>query len=192
MNCNSVFALSKKSTEMILTQMLFAFLFFFFFYSASEPNLKLRSRLKQKVAERRSSPLLRRKDGPVVTALKKRPLDVTGRLGRQQKLCCQPQAQWSVPFQKQFLHLVNFAVCISSYVPLNVGKTLILLVELSSGWCRCVPAGLVFGYPSTGTALLPQWASFVATFKTCRCSYATRVLFFPEHFYDLQQQVAEK
>ncbi|XP_042544999.1 histone deacetylase 4 isoform X6 [Dipodomys spectabilis] len=45
--------------------------------TASEPNLKLRSRLKQKVAERRSSPLLRRKDGPVVTALKKRPLDVT-------------------------------------------------------------------------------------------------------------------
>lgn len=48
------------------------------FHAASEPNLKLRSRLKQKVAERRSSPLLRRKDGPVVTALKKRPLDVTG------------------------------------------------------------------------------------------------------------------
>ncbi|KAJ7424487.1 hypothetical protein WISP_28448 [Willisornis vidua] len=46
--------------------------------TASEPNLKLRSRLKQKVAERRSSPLLRRKDGPVVTALKKRPLDVAG------------------------------------------------------------------------------------------------------------------
>ncbi|KAI1236960.1 Histone deacetylase 4, partial [Lamprotornis superbus] len=49
-----------------------------FSWAASEPNLKLRSRLKQKVAERRSSPLLRRKDGPVVTALKKRPLDVTG------------------------------------------------------------------------------------------------------------------
>uniref|UniRef100_A0A670YG72 Histone deacetylase n=1 Tax=Pseudonaja textilis TaxID=8673 RepID=A0A670YG72_PSETE len=45
--------------------------------TASEPNLKLRSRLKQKVAERRSSPLLRRKDSPVATALKKRPLDVT-------------------------------------------------------------------------------------------------------------------
>ncbi|XP_066543326.1 histone deacetylase 4 isoform X3 [Amia ocellicauda] len=44
--------------------------------TASEPNLKLRSRLKQKVTERRSSPLLRRKDGPV-TAAKKRPLDVT-------------------------------------------------------------------------------------------------------------------
>ncbi|XP_077169453.1 histone deacetylase 4 isoform X4 [Paroedura picta] len=44
--------------------------------TASEPNLKLRSRLKQKVAERRSSPLLRRKDGPVVTAHKKRTLDV--------------------------------------------------------------------------------------------------------------------
>lgn len=47
-------------------------------HAASEPNLKLRSRLKQKVAERRSSPLLRRKDGPVPAALKKRPLDVAG------------------------------------------------------------------------------------------------------------------
>eukprot|EP00079_Xenopus_tropicalis_P008716 XP_002932071.2 PREDICTED: histone deacetylase 4 isoform X1 [Xenopus tropicalis] len=45
--------------------------------TASEPNLKLRSRLKQKVAERRSSPLLRRKDGPGITTLKKRPLDVS-------------------------------------------------------------------------------------------------------------------
>ncbi|XP_034160099.2 histone deacetylase 4 isoform X4 [Pangasianodon hypophthalmus] len=44
--------------------------------TASEPNLKLRSRLKQKVTERRSSPLLRRRDGPVTTA-KKRSLDVT-------------------------------------------------------------------------------------------------------------------
>ncbi|XP_058888035.1 histone deacetylase 4-like isoform X3 [Acipenser ruthenus] len=43
--------------------------------TASEPNLKLRSRLKQKVTERRSSPLLRRKDCPV-TAAKKRPIDV--------------------------------------------------------------------------------------------------------------------
>ncbi|XP_072253951.1 histone deacetylase 4 isoform X1 [Leuresthes tenuis] len=43
--------------------------------TASEPNLKLRSRLKQKVTERRSSPLLRRKDGPI-TAAKKRSLDV--------------------------------------------------------------------------------------------------------------------
>ncbi|KAF7709721.1 histone deacetylase 4 isoform X1 [Silurus meridionalis] len=44
--------------------------------TASEPNLKLRSRLKQKVTERRSSPLLRRRDGPVTSA-KKRSLDVT-------------------------------------------------------------------------------------------------------------------
>ncbi|XP_072557019.1 histone deacetylase 4 isoform X2 [Paramormyrops kingsleyae] len=43
--------------------------------TASEPNLKLRSRLKQKVTERRSSPLLRRKDGPINTA-KKRSLDM--------------------------------------------------------------------------------------------------------------------
>lgn len=46
---------------------------------ASEPNLKLRSRLKQKVTERRSSPLLRRKDGPITTA-KKRSLDMAGKL----------------------------------------------------------------------------------------------------------------
>ena len=45
---------------------------------ASEPNLKVRSRLKQKVAERRSSPLLRRKDGNVVTSFKKRMFEVTG------------------------------------------------------------------------------------------------------------------
>ncbi|XP_051752405.1 histone deacetylase 4-like isoform X2 [Ctenopharyngodon idella] len=44
--------------------------------TASEPNLKLRSRLKQKVSERRSSPLLRRKDSPI-SALKKRSLDMT-------------------------------------------------------------------------------------------------------------------
>ncbi|XP_034042539.1 histone deacetylase 4 isoform X2 [Thalassophryne amazonica] len=43
--------------------------------TASEPNLKLRSRLKQKVAERRSSPLLRRKEGHIMTA-KKRSLDM--------------------------------------------------------------------------------------------------------------------
>ncbi|XP_053554860.1 histone deacetylase 4 [Bombina bombina] len=45
--------------------------------TASEPNLKLRSRLKQKVAERRSSPLLRRKEGSGVTTFKKRPLDMS-------------------------------------------------------------------------------------------------------------------
>lgn len=46
-------------------------------FAASEPNLKLRSRLKQKVSERRSSPLLRRKDSPI-SSLKKRSLDTTG------------------------------------------------------------------------------------------------------------------
>ncbi|XP_063118574.1 histone deacetylase 9 isoform X22 [Rattus norvegicus] len=44
--------------------------------TASEPNLKVRSRLKQKVAERRSSPLLRRKDGNLVTSFKKRVFEV--------------------------------------------------------------------------------------------------------------------
>ncbi|KAM4791634.1 histone deacetylase 9 isoform 12-T13 [Cyanocitta cristata] len=44
--------------------------------TASEPNLKVRSRLKQKVTERRSSPLLRRKDGNV-GSFKKRLFEVT-------------------------------------------------------------------------------------------------------------------
>ncbi|KAH0626718.1 hypothetical protein JD844_001846 [Phrynosoma platyrhinos] len=46
--------------------------------NASEPNLKVRSRLKQKVAERRSSPLLRRKDGTVISTFKKRAIEITG------------------------------------------------------------------------------------------------------------------
>nr|XP_015213418.1 PREDICTED: histone deacetylase 9 isoform X3 [Lepisosteus oculatus] len=45
--------------------------------TASEPNLKVRSRLKQKVAERRSSPLLRRKDGNVISSYKKRTFELT-------------------------------------------------------------------------------------------------------------------
>ncbi|KAJ7409566.1 histone deacetylase 5 [Willisornis vidua] len=44
---------------------------------ASEPNLKVRSRLKQKVAERRSSPLLRRRDGSVLSAFRKRHVEIT-------------------------------------------------------------------------------------------------------------------
>ncbi|XP_052370366.1 histone deacetylase 9-B-like [Oncorhynchus keta] len=43
---------------------------------ASEPNLKVKSRLKQKVAERRSSPLLKRKDSNVMTPYKKRALEM--------------------------------------------------------------------------------------------------------------------
>lgn len=49
-----------------------------YFSAASEPNLKVRSRLKQKVAERRSSPLLRRKDGTVISTFKKRAVEITG------------------------------------------------------------------------------------------------------------------
>uniref|UniRef100_A0AAY4C4L1 Histone deacetylase n=1 Tax=Denticeps clupeoides TaxID=299321 RepID=A0AAY4C4L1_9TELE len=45
--------------------------------TASEPNLKLRTRLKQKVTERRRSPLPRRRDSPISTA-KKRSLDMAG------------------------------------------------------------------------------------------------------------------
>uniref|UniRef100_A0A4W5PZK2 Histone deacetylase n=1 Tax=Hucho hucho TaxID=62062 RepID=A0A4W5PZK2_9TELE len=48
--------------------------------TASEPNLKVRSRLKQKVAERRSSPLLRRKDGTVISTFKKRAIEISGEM----------------------------------------------------------------------------------------------------------------
>ncbi|KAF3691823.1 Histone deacetylase 9-B [Channa argus] len=44
--------------------------------TASEPNLKVRSRLKQKVAERRSSPMLKRRDGNMMTPYKKRALEL--------------------------------------------------------------------------------------------------------------------
>uniref|UniRef100_A0A3Q2E3B7 histone deacetylase n=1 Tax=Cyprinodon variegatus TaxID=28743 RepID=A0A3Q2E3B7_CYPVA len=44
--------------------------------TASEPNLKVRSRLKQKVAERRSSPMLKRRDGNIITPYKKRALEL--------------------------------------------------------------------------------------------------------------------
>ncbi|XP_055760106.1 histone deacetylase 9-B isoform X1 [Salvelinus fontinalis] len=46
--------------------------------TASEPNLKVKSRLKQKVAERRSSPLLKRRDSNVMTPYKKRALEMMG------------------------------------------------------------------------------------------------------------------
>uniref|UniRef100_A0A3B4ACG4 histone deacetylase n=1 Tax=Periophthalmus magnuspinnatus TaxID=409849 RepID=A0A3B4ACG4_9GOBI len=42
----------------------------------SEPNLKVRSRLKQKVAERRSSPMLKRRDSNIMTPYKKRALEI--------------------------------------------------------------------------------------------------------------------
>lgn len=51
---------------------------FFMIFLASEPNLKVRSRLKQKVAERRSSPMLKRRDGNIMTPYKKRALELMG------------------------------------------------------------------------------------------------------------------
>uniref|UniRef100_A0A8C2JDG1 Histone deacetylase n=1 Tax=Cyprinus carpio TaxID=7962 RepID=A0A8C2JDG1_CYPCA len=59
--------------------------------TASEPNLKVRSRLKQKVAERRSSPLLRRKDGTVISTFKKRAIEISG------KPCVRMQNCFSAP-----------------------------------------------------------------------------------------------
>ncbi|XP_058610491.1 histone deacetylase 9-B isoform X2 [Onychostoma macrolepis] len=45
--------------------------------TASEPNLKVRSRLKQKVSERRSGPIRRRDGSVLVTPLRKRNLELT-------------------------------------------------------------------------------------------------------------------
>uniref|UniRef100_A0A673T353 histone deacetylase n=1 Tax=Suricata suricatta TaxID=37032 RepID=A0A673T353_SURSU len=72
----------KRVSRFLYTGATGSLFFNFYLFSlsqspASEPNLKVRSRLKQKVAERRSSPLLRRKDGNVVTSFKKRMFEVT-------------------------------------------------------------------------------------------------------------------
>ncbi|XP_077086168.1 histone deacetylase 9-B isoform X2 [Siphateles boraxobius] len=45
--------------------------------TASEPNLKVRSRLKQKVSERRSGPIRRRDGSVLVTPMKRRTLELT-------------------------------------------------------------------------------------------------------------------
>ncbi|XP_033926209.1 histone deacetylase 5 [Melopsittacus undulatus] len=45
--------------------------------TASEPNLKLRSRLKQKVSERRSSPMMRRREGAMSGSCRRRALGST-------------------------------------------------------------------------------------------------------------------
>uniref|UniRef100_H3D919 Histone deacetylase n=1 Tax=Tetraodon nigroviridis TaxID=99883 RepID=H3D919_TETNG len=54
--------------------------------TVSEPNLKVRSRLKQKVAERRSSPL-RRKDGTVISTFKKRAIEISAAAPPVSSLC---------------------------------------------------------------------------------------------------------
>uniref|UniRef100_A0A7N5ZZ23 histone deacetylase n=1 Tax=Anabas testudineus TaxID=64144 RepID=A0A7N5ZZ23_ANATE len=71
--------------------------------TASEPNLKLRSRLKQKVSERRSSPLLRRRDSPITTA-KKRSLDMAGKRHTNIQLSS---------FSQFYFRVLCFLVCVS-------------------------------------------------------------------------------
>ncbi|KAL1435496.1 hypothetical protein MTO96_000167 [Rhipicephalus appendiculatus] len=89
--------------------------------TASEPNLKVRSALKQKVIERRSSPLLRRKDkGPI--PLKRRPLTMEANLTRQKV----PRPNGSLSLHSS-LHSSNGSTPIqeepgtSPYHPLNQG-----------------------------------------------------------------------
>uniref|UniRef100_A0A8C7CTJ0 histone deacetylase n=1 Tax=Oncorhynchus kisutch TaxID=8019 RepID=A0A8C7CTJ0_ONCKI len=86
--------------------------------TASEPNLKLRSRLKQKVTERRSSPLLRRKDGPITTA-KKRSLDMAGKLLPAQvehvQTCAalSPLVEYSTILENHPIRVVSLFSCVS-------------------------------------------------------------------------------
>uniref|UniRef100_A0A671XCD7 histone deacetylase n=1 Tax=Sparus aurata TaxID=8175 RepID=A0A671XCD7_SPAAU len=88
--------------------------------TASEPNLKLRSRLKQKVSERRSSPLLRRRDSPITTA-KKRSLDMAGegradtQLSRDQKVLLQ-----AAVCSCTYLICVSFLVCVQGVSGLSM------------------------------------------------------------------------
>uniref|UniRef100_A0A671SW79 Histone deacetylase n=1 Tax=Sinocyclocheilus anshuiensis TaxID=1608454 RepID=A0A671SW79_9TELE len=66
--------------------------------TASEPNLKVRSRLKQKVAERRSSPLLRRKDGTVISTFKKRAIEISGKPYVRMSVACPVGLTFFSPF----------------------------------------------------------------------------------------------
>lgn len=70
MQCDSIYEIYRLKGNHIV----FFFSFFLSFRAASDSNLKVRSRLKEKVTERRThgSPLLRRREGP--NSLKRKPI----------------------------------------------------------------------------------------------------------------------
>uniref|UniRef100_A0A8C7DJS0 Histone deacetylase n=1 Tax=Oncorhynchus kisutch TaxID=8019 RepID=A0A8C7DJS0_ONCKI len=122
--------------------------------TASEPNLKLRSRLKQKVSERRSSPLLRRKDSPITTA-KKRSLDMAGRTHTQHSACnSAPGSGPSSPNNNSISNIPNEnGVTVSNSIDVSLAQRLCggELSQLSLYTSPSLP-NITLGLPATATS----------------------------------------
>uniref|UniRef100_A0A8C7NKB3 Histone deacetylase n=1 Tax=Oncorhynchus mykiss TaxID=8022 RepID=A0A8C7NKB3_ONCMY len=124
--------------------------------TASEPNLKLRSRLKQKVSERRSSPLLRRKDSPITTA-KKRSLDMAGRTHTQHSACnSAPGSGPSSPNNNSISNIPNengVTVAVSNSIDVSLAQRLCggELSQLSLYTSPSLP-NITLGLPATATS----------------------------------------
>uniref|UniRef100_A0AAZ3QYN1 Histone deacetylase n=1 Tax=Oncorhynchus tshawytscha TaxID=74940 RepID=A0AAZ3QYN1_ONCTS len=123
--------------------------------TASEPNLKLRSRLKQKVSERRSSPLLRRKDSPITTA-KKRSLDMAGRTHTQRYSACNsaPGSGPSSPNNNSISNIPNEnGVTVSNSIDVSLAQRLCggELSQLSLYTSPSLP-NITLGLPATATS----------------------------------------
>uniref|UniRef100_A0A8K9UU32 Histone deacetylase n=1 Tax=Oncorhynchus mykiss TaxID=8022 RepID=A0A8K9UU32_ONCMY len=125
--------------------------------TASEPNLKLRSRLKQKVSERRSSPLLRRKDSPITTA-KKRSLDMAGRTHTQRYSACNsaPGSGPSSPNNNSISNIPNengVTVAVSNSIDVSLAQRLCggELSQLSLYTSPSLP-NITLGLPATATS----------------------------------------
>uniref|UniRef100_A0A674F063 Histone deacetylase n=1 Tax=Salmo trutta TaxID=8032 RepID=A0A674F063_SALTR len=123
--------------------------------TASEPNLKLRSRLKQKVSERRSSPLLRRKDSPITTA-KKRSLDMAGRTHPQRYSACN-SAPGSGPSSPNSINNIpnenGVTVAVSNSIDVSLAQRLCggELSQLSLYTSPSLP-NITLGLPATATS----------------------------------------
>uniref|UniRef100_A0A4W5KI85 Histone deacetylase n=1 Tax=Hucho hucho TaxID=62062 RepID=A0A4W5KI85_9TELE len=125
--------------------------------ATSEPNLKLRSRLKQKVSERRSSPLLRRKDSPITTA-KKRSLDMAGRTHTQRYSACNsaPGSGPSSPNNNSISNIPNengVTVAVSNSMDVSLAQRLCggELSQLSLYTSPSLP-NITLGLPATATS----------------------------------------
>uniref|UniRef100_A0A4W5PS62 histone deacetylase n=1 Tax=Hucho hucho TaxID=62062 RepID=A0A4W5PS62_9TELE len=121
------------------------------------PNLKLRSRLKQKVSERRSSPLLRRKDSPITTA-KKRSLDMAGRTHTQRYSACNsaPGSGPSSPNNNSISNIPNengVTVAVSNSMDVSLAQRLCggELSQLSLYTSPSLP-NITLGLPATATS----------------------------------------
>lgn len=100
--------------------------------------MKVRSRLKQKVAERRSSPLLRRKDGNLVTSFKKRVFEVAGNSGvGSHTLALAGHRIFLVKFRtKILLHLEKYFLKGSLFENTQIVSIVSFALYLPALWCR--------------------------------------------------------